>query len=66
LRQEYLKEHGNTKRRDAEEEWEFQDRVARLCLQASCPDWDRLDELGCALVNDFNRFCDSRDAGALF
>lgn len=55
LRQEYQAAYQGAKRQDGEDEWDFQSRVARLCLQASCPDWDNKSELQDAILNDFNR-----------
>ncbi|BCF87065.1 AAA family ATPase [Paraburkholderia largidicola] len=55
LLQEYAREYDQTKRFDTESELEFQDRVARRFLDASCSDWERLDELGRVLVDAFNR-----------
>ena len=66
LRQGYQKEYGETKRFDFEDEPDFQARVGELFLDASCPDWDRKDELCRALVATFNRLPYVDNLGAAF
>ncbi|MBO7882017.1 AAA family ATPase [Burkholderia pseudomallei] len=53
LLQEYQNEYRRTLRRDCEDEFDFQTRVACGVLE-SCPDWDRNGELRVALVDAFN------------
>lgn len=53
LLQEYQSEYCRTQRKDYEDEFDFQTRVADDLLE-SCPDWDRNGELRMALVDAFN------------
>ncbi|KWU25744.1 hypothetical protein AS149_28320 [Burkholderia cenocepacia] len=51
----FQKEMTQMKRRDGEEELEYQDRAALYFLEASCPDWyHQRKEIARALVDAFN------------
>lgn len=58
-----MNEFDGIKRADDEEDFDYQFRVARYFLQASCPDWPRHDELSHALVDAFNDLPDSGRPG---